>query len=68
MATMTDAALMALPSAGGQPAFVQADVNILRSAFADLTDLNAVFNGLASAHLTGTYAYNQFAKLLTGAL
>lgn len=54
-----DATLLALGMAQG-------DVNTLRSAITDAADLSKVFNGLASAHVTGTYNYTTFIKLLYG--
>jgi hypothetical protein len=46
--------------------FVADDAATLISAFNDLNDLNNIYNGAASTHLTGTYAYQTFAKQLTG--
>lgn len=59
LAATTDAVLLALGMA-------QADINTLRSAITDAADLSKVFNGTASVHLTGTYNYTQFIKLLYG--
>lgn len=41
-----------------------ADANTLISAFNDLNDLANVYLGAASTHLTGTYDYRTFSKLL----
>ena len=46
--------------------YSQTDVNNLRSAFVDLNDLANLYAGAASSHLTGTYDYRTFAKLMTG--
>ena len=66
--TQSDAQLIALPAGGAPATLLQADVNVLRSAIADLNDLNLVYQGLTSAHVTGTYDYRTFSKLLTGLL
>lgn len=59
LATITDDDLSLLGYQTGE-------IAILRSAYGDLADLAAVAAGGESAHLTGTYTYLQFAKLLTG--
>ena len=59
LGAITDADLIAL-------GFVQADVNTLRSAIGDANDLATIFGGGASVHLTGTYDYTTFVKLLYG--
>jgi len=41
------------------------DANTLKSSYSDLADFAAVYKGLASSHLTGTYDFRTFAKLLT---
>jgi len=57
--TITDEDLEALGYSSG-------DVAILRSAIGDMDDLATVFNGGSSNHLTGTYDYTSFVKLLYG--
>ena len=59
LGAITDAGLIAL-------GFVQADVDTLRSAIGDASDLATIFGGGASVHLTGTYDYTTFVKLLYG--
>lgn len=61
LAAITDATLLAAPFT-----LVQGDINTLRSAIGDLNDLGGVFLGSASTHLTGTYDYRTFSKLLWG--
>jgi hypothetical protein len=61
LAAVTDAVLLAAPIA-----LVQADINVLRSSFLDLNDLGNLYTGAASTHLTSTYDYRQFSKLLWG--
>lgn len=58
---VTDATLTGLGMA-------QTDVDDLRSAYADAADLATIFTGGASIHLTGTYNYTQFLKLLYGVI
>jgi hypothetical protein len=59
LATITDAELEAL-------GYSSEDVSVLRSAVADMEDLSLVFQGQASQHVTGTYDYQTFVKLLYG--
>ena len=61
IAAITDATFLAAPYL-----MAQADINTMRSAISDLNDLANAFQGLASAHLTGTYDYRTFSKLLWG--
>ena len=61
IAAIPDATFLAAPYA-----MAQADINTMRSAITDLNDLAGVFQGSASAHLTGTYDYRTFSKLLWG--
>jgi hypothetical protein len=61
LAAVPDATLLAAPIA-----LVQADINTLRSSFTDLNDLAGLYAGAASTHLTGTYDYRTFSKLLWG--
>jgi hypothetical protein len=61
LAAIPDATLLAAPIG-----LAQADINVLRSAFADMNDLANVYEGIASTHLTGTYDYRTFSKLLWG--
>ena len=56
---ITDAGLIAR-------GFVEADINTLRSAIGDANDLATIFGGGTSIHLTGTYDYTTFVKLLYG--
>lgn len=56
-----DGTLLAAPIA-----LAQGDINTLRSAYADMNDLGNIYLGLASTHLTGTYDYRTFSKLLWG--
>lgn len=58
--TVGHAGLVALGMSGSAPD----DAATLISAFNDLNDLAGVFTGAASTHLTGTYDYRTFAKLL----
>jgi hypothetical protein len=58
---VTDGVLLAAPYA-----LAQGDINTLRSAYVDMNDLALVYQGSASSHLTGTYDYRTFAKLLWG--
>jgi hypothetical protein len=58
---VTDGVLLAAPYT-----LVQGDINTLRSAYVDMNDLALVYQGSASSHLTGTYDYRTFAKLLWG--
>lgn len=44
----------------------QTDGNIIKSAFGDLDDLAKVWNNQASAHLGGSFPYQQFAVKLLG--
>jgi hypothetical protein len=44
------------------------DLANLRSAYVDLNDLANVYMGVASTHLTGTYDYRTFSKLMWGAV
>lgn len=57
--TQTDPQLVAL-------GYVQAEVNTLRSAFVDLDQLRAVYQGTATR--TPAYDYRTFSKLLTGVI
>ena len=59
LAAVTDADLLAL-------GYVQTEIDILRSAVNDMDDLAGVFTGVSSTHLTGTYDYTSFVKLLYG--
>jgi hypothetical protein len=43
------------------------DLATLRSSFVDLNDIANIYLGVASSHLTGTYDYRTFSKLLWGA-
>lgn len=43
------------------------DLANLRSSYVDLNDLGNIYLGVASSHLTGTYDYRTFSKLLWGA-
>jgi len=61
IAAITDATFLAAPYA-----LAQGDINTFRSAIGDLNDLAGVFQGSASSHLTGTYDYRTFSKLLWG--
>jgi len=61
LAAIPDATLLAAPIA-----LAQADINTLRSAYTDLNDYANIYNGIASTHLTGTYDYRTFSKLLWG--
>lgn len=45
--------------------FSSGDAATLVSAFNDLNDMNTIYNGNTSIHLTNTYNYTQFAKQLT---
>lgn len=45
--------------------FSSADAATMVSAFNDLNDMNTIYNGGTSIHLTNTYNYTQFAKQLT---
>lgn len=47
-------------------AYVQADINTLRSAYADLDKLAQIYGNLATQ--ATTYDFQTFAKLLTGVL
>ena len=58
---ITDATLLAAPIS-----LAQADINNLRSAYTDMNDLGNIYLGVASSHLTGTYDYRTFSKLLWG--
>ena len=58
---ITDATFLIAPFSLAQP-----DINNLRSAMSDLNDLANIFQGSASTHLTGTYDYRTFSKLLWG--
>jgi len=58
--------LDATGSAGLQTlGMTSADAATLISAYNDLNDLNTIYNGGASIHLTGSYNYSTFAKQLT---
>lgn len=46
--------------------FAQADADNLKSAFTEMGDLNAVWNGTASAYLTGAHTYQTFPRRLLG--
>jgi hypothetical protein len=61
IAAVPDATFLAAPYN-----MAQADINTMRSAIGDLNDLGNVFQGVASTHLTGTYDYRTFSKLLWG--
>lgn len=61
IAGIPDATFLAAPYT-----IVQGDINIMRSAIGDLNDLGNVFLGQSSTHLTGTYDYRTFSKLLWG--
>lgn len=61
IAAIPDATFLASPYN-----MAQADINTLRSAIGDLNDLANAFQGTASTHLTGTYDYRTFSKLLWG--
>lgn len=54
-----DATLLAL-------GMVQDDINNMRSGITDLNDWAGIFQAIASTHLTGTYNYATFLKLLYG--
>ncbi len=61
IAAITDATFLLAPFS-----YAQADINNFRSAIGDLNDLGGVFLGSSSTHLTGTYDYRTFSKLLWG--
>jgi hypothetical protein len=46
--------------------YVQADADNLKSAFTEMGDLNAVWNGTGSAYLTGAHTYQTFPRRLLG--
>ena len=61
IAAITDATFLGAPYS-----MSQADINTLRSAIGDLNDLANVYLGVTSTHVTGTYNYQTFSKLLWG--
>jgi hypothetical protein len=44
------------------------DLANLRSSYADLNDLANIYQAVTSSHLTGTYDYRTFSKLMWGAV